>query len=190
MFQLPDLSFSQQGGKHLENFYMLCVRNYAKTLTSLATDLQILSHWATSLAVVIHSVAKIASISGPPDAGLTLGENGWQRGQDVTSDQDEEMSSGRHPLVAQTIDRSAHHLTFFFSSLQIPGWQPCALHFHFKLMDRAWNSSQERFQDSPFWLIVGAIPQPKFKRNGNTTYTLFKVICNILETQIYNYLYP
>lgn len=114
MFQLPDLSFSQQGGKHLENFYMLCVRNYAKTLTSLATDLQILSHWATSLAVVIHSVAKIASISGPPDAGLTLGENGWQRGQDVTSDQDEEMSSGRHPLVAQTIDRSAHHLTFFF----------------------------------------------------------------------------
>lgn len=68
MFQLPDLSFSQQGGKHLENFYILCVRNYAKTLTNLATDLQILSHRATGLAVVIHSVAKIASISGRPDA--------------------------------------------------------------------------------------------------------------------------
>ena len=114
MGQLPDLSFSQQGGKYLENFYILCVRNYAKTLTNLPTDLQVRSHWATGLPIVIHSMAKTASISGPLHAALTLGENGWESGKNVTSNQGEETSNSRHPLVAQTIDRSAHHLTFSF----------------------------------------------------------------------------
>lgn len=69
MFQLPDLSFSQQGGKHLEEVHILCVRNYAKTLTNLATDLQMTKSFEQLvLAVVIHSVAKIASMSSRPDA--------------------------------------------------------------------------------------------------------------------------
>ena len=156
MGQLPDLSFSQQGGKHLENFYILCVRNYAKTLTNSPTDLQVLSHWATGLPIVIHSVAKTASISGPLHAALTLGENGWESGKNVTSDQGEEMSNSWHPLVAQTIDRSAHHLTFsfFFADTRMALIPLCSI---FTL--NSWTEheipAKERFQDSHFWLMLG-----------------------------------
>ena len=64
-------------------FYLICVRNYAETLTTLPTDLQILSHWATGVPIVIHSVAKTAFTSGPLDTALRLGGKWWSS-KDVT----------------------------------------------------------------------------------------------------------
>ena len=65
-------------------FYLLCVRNYAETLATLPTDLQILSHWATGAPIFIHSVAKTAFTSGPLDTALTLGGKRWSC-KDITS---------------------------------------------------------------------------------------------------------
>ena len=168
-------------------FYLLCVRNYAKTLTTLPTDLQILSHWATGAPIVIHSVAKTAFTSGPFDTALRLGGKWWSS-KDVTLLWVRRRGPRSAPVSCANYLSLCSPPHFFLLCRHQDGTQPSALHLLFKLTDRAWSSSQERFQDSPIWLMLGLYLNQNLKEME--ILRIHFLICNILETQMYNFLYP